>query len=670
MTMNNFPLSRYIVATVLGLGFVVGQPVSLLAETDTKKASSMTVSAIDPVATDFGLMDKVWGMRLSPNGQNVVFLHQALPMDLPIMSVLELSSGKVTGNMASVPDVADINWCQWANDDRLLCGFAGVVRHAHILWVATRLVAVNANGSKSRVLMQRRLQNQFTQFQDRIVDWLPDDPKSVLLQVQDGNSHGVSKINIYSGSTERILRDRENVREYLSDGRGEPRLYYYTKDGDDAWFYRLAGDTKWQNLHRSNWSDESSYRPLGFADDPNVLYTYDSHNGRRALFKQNLAGDNKPDLVYAHPDVDISGLLTVGKYDRVVGVRYVTDRGHTEFFDPTVAAVAQKVSAAFPYDDVVIIDESHDRRYYLLHLSSAVTPGTYYRYDNQKNELTKIADQYPQLDNRDLGQVRIVRFRARDKVEVSGYLTLPPKQEEQKNLPLVVMPHGGPHSRDTWDFDWLSQYIAAKGYAVLKVNYRGSSGFGEDWSGDGGFRAWQQALNDITDGVKATIASGRADAKRVCVVGASYGGFAALMSAIEEPDLYRCIVSIAGVSDLEDLKMDRRYFLHWRETREFIGRDTETLRRGSPIRRAGEIKVPVQLFHGEDDINVRVDHSRDMAKALKSAGKQHELVIYDKVDHYYRKTGARTDMLDKIGKFLAAHNGPQATAPVLNSAGD
>jgi dipeptidyl aminopeptidase/acylaminoacyl peptidase len=227
----------------------------------------------------------------------------------------------------------------------------------------------------------------------------------------------------------------------------------------------------------------------------------------------------------------------------------------------------------------------------------------------------------------------------------------------------VIFPHGGPESRDYWGFNWLAQFMAAKGFAVLQSNYRGSTGYGEGWAGESGYRAWRTAVNDLTDGAAYLVSQGIADPARICAVGWSYGGYAALMSGIEEPDRYRCIVSIAGVTDLQMKLDDARFFTNRKEAQERIGRDPDVVKLGSPVNRASEIRAPVLLFHGDQDINVPIEHSEKMAKALKGRKESVEFIEYEDVAHSIRRNGYRVDMLDRIGSFLDAHIGQPAAAP-------
>jgi len=615
----------------------------------------------DPLAVAFGTMPGLWDVRLSPDGTKVSFL-QMHPEDLPILRVFDITTGKVNLALASTKDGFDIRWCSWANNERLLCGFEAVAGGWDAYGV-TRLVAVNADGSSMKVLLQRRLRDQFAQFQDQVVDWLVDDPRRVLVAMPNNKGATLNPIDIYSGGTGSAIERHSGYVHWISDGRGVPRLYRYMTLNQISWKYRLSGKKKWHLLDKSKMTDlDHDYHPIGFGEDPDRLLVFKPHDGRLALWSVDLKGEEDDELVYSNTEVDVDGVEYLGKFRRIVAIGYSTDRPHLHFFDEAVEKISDRLTTHFEGKMVDVIDESWDRRYYIVHVSSDRDPGVFYRFDVKLNQLLSISRQYPLLESHSLAPMESIHYPARDGAEIPGYLTLPAAGAEGAR-PTVILPHGGPESRDYWEFDWLSQFMAAKGYAVLQSNYRGSGGYGSDWSGEGGFRAWRTAINDLTDGAQYLVDQGVADPARICVVGWSYGGYAALMSGVEEPDRYRCLVSIAGVTDPQMLIDDYRHFLNRRSVTKFVSRDAEVIKHGSPLRRASEIQVPVLLFHGDKDINVSIDHSKKMKKALKGKKKSVEFIEYEDVEHSIRRNGYRVDMLDKIGSFLDAHIGEPAAAP-------
>jgi len=619
-------------------------------------ASPLRADTRDPVAVAFGTISALWGVRMSPDGSKLSYL-QMHAQDLPIAVVLDTRSGNLHLAIASVEGKFDVEWCDWANNERLLCGFTGIAHDAHVLYPVTRLVAVDADGSDMRVLLQRKLRDERTQFQDQIVDWLADDPKHVLVAMPSSRGFGVSRLDVYSGKTRPEIRDRDGIRGWLSDGRGTPRLRLYQSERKNKWSYRRAGESKWRVLHESEpTAQEIAYQPVGFGLDPNRLFVIKPHEGRLALWAEDLGAERKSELVFAHPEVDVGGPLFLGKFGRMVAIGYSTDTPRLHFFDEDIERISEAISASYPEQVVNVLDESWDRGYYVVHIGSDRDPGAYYLLDTENRKLSRVSYQYPELKGRRLAPMKPIHYAARDGIEIPAYLTLPPEAPEV-GLPAVILPHGGPTARDYWGFDWLAQFLAAKGYVVLQSNYRGSAGYGDAWVGDGAFRGWRLAIDDITDGAKYLVESGLADSERVCVVGWSYGGYAALLSAVEEPGRYRCVVSIAPVTDPWMWVQEMRKFLQSRAVREFVGTDEEVIKVGSPLKRAREIRAPVLLFHGDEDINVSVDHSRKMAKALKRTKKSVDYVEYEEVEHQIARNDCRIDMLDRIGVFLDEHIG-------------
>jgi len=467
---------------------------------------------------------------------------------------------------------------------------------------------------------------------------------------------GVSRVNIETGRASIVERARDNVREWRSDGRGRPRLRQRVTREEVTWHYRLADDAQWRPLREYRYDEDVDYLPVGFGEERNTLLVYRPHLGRLALWAEDLTGAAPPRVVAAHPEVDIQAVSRLGRYRRLAGAVFATDGYEFQFFDDDVAAVVEAVRAARPGMHVAVVDESWDRRSYLLHLRSPQDPGRYYRLDREERRLQALWPTRPALADRRLGPVTPFRYRARDGVAIPAYLTLPARGG-RRDLPVVVMPHGGPESRDYLEFDFLAQYLAARGFAVLQSNFRGSGGYGSAWAGEGGFKAWRRVVDDLTDGLDHLARGGVADPDRACILGWSYGGYAALMSAIEGPDRYRCVVSIAGVTDPMRLIRERRNFLSGKRVEAFVGTDAEVIQAGSPLRRADALQVPVLMFHGDEDINVDPDHSRRLHKALRRAGGQSELVLYEDAEHGIWRTAYRIDMLERIGRFLAHHGG-------------
>jgi len=266
--------------------------------------------------------------------------------------------------------------------------------------------------------------------------------------------------------------------------------------------------------------------------------------------------------------------------------------------------------------------------------------------------LNEIALARPELEGVKLASVRAISYPSDGGVSIPAYLTLP-AGSSSKNLPAIVLPHGGPSARDEWGFDWLAQYFASQGYAVLQPNYRGSDGYGSEWKNDNGFRGWRTSIGDVLAGARWMTSQGIADPAKLNVVGWSYGGYAALQAAAVEPKLFKAVVAVAPVTDLQLLKEEAQHYTNANLVEAEVG-DGPHVREGSPLQNVDKIQAPVLLFHGDRDINVDIEQSRRMDRALHSAGKQSELIVYPGLTHSLEDSTVRSAMLAKMAAFLSA----------------
>jgi dipeptidyl aminopeptidase/acylaminoacyl peptidase len=608
-----------------------------------------------PLAVAFGSQPDFRSMSLSPDGNKLAFI-QYHPDGFDFVRTLDLTTKQISGMIfAARKDEQDISYCAWANNERLLCNLRLVSPFRGHYLEGSRLVGVNADGSKMLMLVPKDLKGEFSQDLGTVIDWLPDDPNHVQIRVSEMGGSRVGSLDIYSGKLVGETRGRPNVYSWISDGRGVPRLYYFVSPEYRRWYVRTSDDDRdWEILHESKADDlNDKFVPYGFADNPDELLYFDMHEGRRALFSMDLAHDRATRVVFAHDRVDVAGVQSLGKYGRVVAAVYVDDRYRHNFFDKDIQKIHEQITPLFPDQNVGILAEDWDRRYYLVAVNSDIEPDVYYRYDSKDLKLARIASISSKLKDRELAPMREIAYPARDKVKIPAFLTLP-DGEKKTGLPAVVLPHGGPSSRDVWGFDMLAQFLAANGYAVLQSNYRGSQGYGEAWSGAGAFRNWQTAINDVNDGAQYLIDQGIADPGRICAAGWSYGGYAALMSAIEKPSLYKCVISIAGVTDPRTLGYRMLMYVGGSAANEFLGAD-EIGETGSPLNRAGEIQAPVFLAHAKEDLNVPFKQSKIMYDALKDNNKSVEFIEYEHARHDIRPERYRIDLLTRMAEFLDQH---------------
>jgi dipeptidyl aminopeptidase/acylaminoacyl peptidase len=272
-------------------------------------------------------------------------------------------------------------------------------------------------------------------------------------------------------------------------------------------------------------------------------------------------------------------------------------------------------------------------------------------FDKKQRQLQTFLVVRAELEGVKLANVKPVHYQAADGTMIPGYLTLPPGVDTPKDLPAIVMPHGGPSARDYWGFNWLAQFYASRGYVVLQPNFRGSKGYGDDFFKQNGFRSWPTAIGDVLDAGKWLVAQGIASPDKLAVVGWSYGGYAALQSAVVDPTVFKAVIAIAPVTDLADLKEQYRHWSNFLVISREIGEGPH-VREGSPALNAAKIKVPVLLFHAEMDRNVPIRQSKEMADHLAGAGVAYELVTWPDLDHQLDDSAARAEMLRKSDAFL------------------
>ncbi|HEX8554811.1 MAG TPA: S9 family peptidase [Sphingomonas sp.] len=652
----------------------------MLTTTAALAVLGATVSAHAQVKLDaaqaaaaFGARERVIDASLSPDGTKIAFVQPG-PQQSTVVQVLDVK----TGSMKPV-NVIDgkpfaMTGCNWASDLRLVCTLYGVTNYASGPFLAyQRLVALDPDGNNAIALGAReRTQNLVQQSDGYVVDWRDGKTDQVLLARNylpsraDGmraggmaDGLGVDLLDTRTGKVDHVEGAHPRATRYLGDGRGtirimgldSVRLEAETR-GVTEFMYRPANSRDWKPFSTYSAVNDQGLFPLAVDGQANVAYALADTDGRDVLYRVALDGSMKRELAFAHPQVDIDGIVRVGRAGRIVGARYVTDKPQVEYFDANYEKLVTGLSKALSKLPLIrVVDSSADETVHLIHAASDTDPGRYYLYNQVKKSLVPLGQDRPELSGVTLAKVQSVSYKAADGTAIPAYLTMPPGGAT-KGLPAIVMPHGGPAARDEWGFDWLAQFFANRGYAVIQPNYRGSSGFGQEWFQQNGFRSWKTAIGDVDDAGRWLISEGIADAKKMAIVGWSYGGYAALQSQVVDPDLFKAIVAIAPVTDLGMLRDEKKGFTNTTLARNYIG-DGPHLEEGSPARHAAKFRAPVLMFHGTKDINVGVAQARAMDKKLRGANKTSELVVYPDIDHQLCDTAVRTDMLAKADAFLA-----------------
>ncbi|MBP7370500.1 MAG: S9 family peptidase [Arenimonas sp.] len=625
----------------------------------------------------FGVRETVQQIDLSPDGNRVVYISPG-PGRTTIALVAEVgSTAEPQVAIASNGKPESLTWCKFVSNTRLICQFYGIANAGSFLVPYSRLLALDIDGKNVKMLGQQSSQydKSYRQFDGEIIDWLPNEEDAVLMArqyipesakmgtklVRTEEGVGVDHIDTRTMQTSKLENASKQAEWFISDGHGNIRIKAYRpvlgatgQTSDKIIFsYRKAGSTEW--LAFSNWENRTGMLPIGVDDTSNSAYVLKNLDGRLALYRVKLDGSMTNELVFKNDKVDIDDIVRINSDSKIIGVSYAEEKRKIEYFDPKYAKLTASIGKALPNLPIIgIVQTSSDEKKILIFAGSDSDPGRYYVFDANKVALNEILLARPALENQPLASVKAINYPAADGTQIPAYLTLPPGKENAKGLPAVVLPHGGPSARDEWGFDWLSQFLANQGYAVIQPNYRGSEGYGDDWMQENGFKSWRTSIGDVTSAGNWLISQGIANPKQLAIVGWSYGGYAALQANVLDPSLFKAIVAIAPVTDLDMVKAEASITTGYHSTIQFIGNGSH-VQQGSPLQNVDKIIAPVLMFHGDMDLNVGVQQSRKMDAKLKSAGKPSELIVYEGLEHQLADSNARAQMLDKIAAFLKAN---------------
>lgn len=643
------------------------------------RASAQTVN--HPPVEAFGRLPNVDQPQLSPDGEHVAMLQYY--QGRPVLSIYTV--GAPAGATPAITKSGDwvIAYLRWAKNDRVVLYLTKDAKlgpgyeHAGRLESWNRAVSVDTNAANPKVLFEHNYSFENNAGVAGIEDVDLDDPDHIFIPFYtntedvlnpsgppDGSKqfrYDMYKVDVHSGDDENFQAGSYDTQSWFMDGHGNvvARIDRASRSLEEKLKIFDRGD--WRDLATYDASHGHNAGIWGLSDDGAALVEEARGVDTRGFFRVDLAS-GKTSLLWMKPDVDVSGPIEDDWTGRIVGAHYVEDRDEYVYFDPEREALQRGIETAFPGLAASAYSMDVARDLVVVRVEGSRTPPTYYLLDRKTHVATPIGATYPGLAGTDLGEMKPYPYTARDGLSIPAYLTLPPGKEP-KNLPTVIFPHGGPRYRDAIGFDWWAQFMANRGYAVLQPNFRGSSGYGAKFE-EAGQKQWGLKMqDDITDGVKKLIADGIADRKRICIVGASYGGYAALAGATFTPDLYACAVSVAGVSDLAKMMIyDRRRSGNDAATisdlEALLGdEDSDSLQATSPVYHADQVKCPVLLLHGDGDTTVEIAQSKIEQDALEKAGKNVKFVTLEGDDHYLKLGTTRIQMLKEIETFLAANIG-------------
>ncbi|XOV81185.1 MAG: alpha/beta hydrolase family protein [Aestuariibacter sp.] len=596
--------------------------------------------------------------RLSPDGKHVAYVHNFIKPEISVLTVYNLDNGKQTFLMKMNNEDVRLRWFDWANDNIVIGGGYFASKRRGIDTTESRLFSLNLNepdagpkmlikGRKSGLVIKGS--DHIAQFQDNVIDFLRDDDSHVLVSVDMDKPHEptVFKVNVYNGNKTRVMRPRDKVRQWLTDQQGNVRLAitndFESGDSEVKWLDESGAMT---TIFSYNAMKEPGVEPLGFGASPHTLFYRAYHEDKKALFKIEIKSGEKT-LLLANENYDVDGSLKYSeKNGEVVGYG-------RKLWDKERLALIKGLDQALPDTNNSLVDFSRDENRYLLYSEQDAIPGAYFFGDRKSQRLEFLLQEYPDIPLGSFNKHQLVTYKASDGVEIEGYLTLP--KEGQKPYPLVMHPHGGPSSRDFDGFDVWTSFFVNQGYAVFRPNFRGSSGYGYRFA-QSQMKSWGLRMqDDITDATNWLVSEGIVDKSKMCIVGASYGGYATAMAAVKTPNLFQCGISIAGVMDLERVVSESRNYTNNEYVKNQIGDDFSDLAKRSPYQNVAKIKMPMLLIHGEIDRVVDVEHSRSMYSEMESEDKEVRYIELENENHYLTVQRNRHIVFKEMEAFLAKY---------------
>lgn len=644
-------------------------------------AVAFPCAAVTVDVAPYAKNDSVDTIKLSPNGD---YYAAIVPMEgKSVLLIVHRADNKQTGtfNLGANTYIADFDW---VSPTRIIISTGRKFGALDQPELTGNLYGINADGSGALLLVgpdvtqmstgshiQTRVAENASAF---LVDDLPGDDRNVLVAISPLDADAFSRVDrmdVDSGKRIPVVHAPVRNARFMSDHKGIVRFASgLDKSGISHLYDRAGENTEWSQIN-NELSDDHREWPLGFSADDRTAYLGVTHqSGPDSIVAMDMASGTRKQLfrdVDSDPDTVIH---EVG--GGVIGATIVGGAPHTIIFDPdsTEARLYRSLEAAFPGERVEITSGTTDGHLVVVGISSDRDPGDFYLFDTVAKKADHMISRRDWFDPANMSKVSSFDFKARDGMKLYGYLTMP--RGPGKNLPMVVLPHGGPFGiYDDWAFDPQTQLLAAAGYAVLQVNYRGSGGHGQAYQ-RAGQRQWGLAMqDDISDATRWAVAEGIADRQRICIFGGSYGGYAALMGAAKEPALYKCAVGYAGVYDLPLLvnsgglaDSSQAYLQRW------MGQPA-SLVAVSPINLARQIKVPVFLAAGGQDQTAPIVHSERMEKALRTAGVPVETLYIRTEGHGFFVDEHRKQFYNQLLGFLDRNigAGSVASTAAANGAG-
>ncbi|MFT2092189.1 alpha/beta hydrolase family protein [Paraglaciecola sp. 2405UD69-4] len=633
-------------------------------------ANSSTAALLKPPLASFSQLPSFQNVRLSPSGNRIVYTQNVpSPKNVASLNFYDLSTGKMTPILSSDNKKISIRWYRWATEDILLLSISDEQESEGTKYIDTRLYSIDLSKNKFELKLlvkpaystRNDIRNYWDpQFKDKVVDFLPEDPDHILMAIDFDIPHqpAVYKVNIHSAKNQRILRSKLNVRHWITDRQNVVRIAAGQNydNGEFRYSYAKEKGASFKTLFKYNALTDKPIEVLGFDLDPNILFYTQYKLDKKALYKMDLT-TQESSLLLAHENYDVDGELIYSKTSgEAIGLTDAHSPYGRFYFNDKHYQLHRQLDKAIPNASNFIHSQNKDGTRYILRSESDTSPSFYYLGDKTEGSLSGLLNSYPSLEGVQLPRHKTITFTTRDNLKIEALLTLPLFGEAP--YPTVVHPHGGPGARDYSGFDPYVSFMNSRGYAVIRPNFRGSTGYGHEFAEAQKGRWGLEMQDDIVDATQHLIEQGIAQKDKICIFGASYGGYAAMMATVKTPDLYACAVSFAGVSDLKALRRStREYFAGSLFIDAQLGKRSSDLASRSPINFVEKIKTPLLIMHGVEDRSVPVEQSRAFVKELKNQGKVFKYVESRLGGHHLKLSEQRHELFVELEKFLSEHLG-------------
>lgn len=588
------------------------------------------------------------GYQISPEGKYYSYMAPYKNR----MNIFVVEIGKDEPLMLTSDTARDIAGYFWANENRILyLKDTGGDENF-------KLLAVNADGSNPKAL------TDFEGVRTLIIDDLEDIPNEVIigLNKRDPTVFDPYRLDIETGELTMLAENPGTIQGWMTDHDGKLRLAIAIEDGvNNSILYRDTENEEFRNILTTNFKESVS--PAFFSFDNKLLYAISNLGRDKAaivIFDPNTGKETE--MLYENEDYDISNLSYSRKRKVITTASYTSWKRERHFFDNESKDLFARLSRDLGNYEFGISSATRNEDKFIVRTWSDRSLGAYYLYDKQSDELTKISEVSPWIDENEMVPMLPIQYTSRDGLTIHGYLTLPKgyTMDNAKNLPVVMNPHGGPWARDSWGFNPEIQFLANRGYAVLQVNFRGSTGYGRNFW-EISFKQWGQTMqDDISDGVKWLIDKGIADKNRIAIYGGSYGGYATLAGLAFTPELYAAGIDYVGVSNL--FTFLNTIPPYWKPMldmfHEMVGdpvKDSAMLKKASPVFHADKMTAPLFIAQGANDPRVNIDESDQMVAALKERGVEVEYMVKDNEGHGFHNEENRFDFYRAMEKFLNQH---------------